>query len=118
MLQVLAHPDLSHQSVLVTVHPCELTHMREDVLKAVGELEGVYVSETVLDVRVYHQFGESEDFSAKMEGVTWRHISYLFNYFNKNTESGLLSFFGGQGLHWLQVEVVVEMQVVQVLTMD
>lgn len=39
MLQVFAHPDLSHQLVLVPVHACELTHMSEDVLQSVSQLQ-------------------------------------------------------------------------------
>ena len=34
------------------------------------------------------------------------------------TESALLSFFGSQRLHRLQVEVVVKMQIVEVLTVN
>ena len=34
------------------------------------------------------------------------------------TESGLLSLLCCQRFHWFQVEIVVEMEVVQVLTMD
>ena len=34
------------------------------------------------------------------------------------SESRLLSLFGGQGLDWLQVEVVIQMEIVEVLTMD
>ena len=34
VLEVLAHPHLSHQLVLVPVHPRQLTHVREDVLEA------------------------------------------------------------------------------------
>lgn len=39
MLQVFAHPDLSHQLVLVPVHARELTHMSEDVLQSVSQLQ-------------------------------------------------------------------------------
>lgn len=38
MLQVFAHPDLSHQLVLVAVHACQLTHMSEDVLQPISQL--------------------------------------------------------------------------------
>ena len=33
-------------------------------------------------------------------------------------EPRLLPLLGGEGLHWLQVEVVVEMEVVEILAMD
>lgn len=39
MLQVFAHADLSHQFVLVAVHPSQLTHVSEDVLKPVSQLK-------------------------------------------------------------------------------
>lgn len=39
MLQVFAHPDLSHQLVLVAVHACQLTHVGKDVLQAVRQLQ-------------------------------------------------------------------------------
>lgn len=38
MLQVFAHPDLSHQLVLVAVHACQLTHVGKDVLQAISQL--------------------------------------------------------------------------------
>lgn len=33
-------------------------------------------------------------------------------------KSGLLPFFGCQGLHRLQIEVVIQMQIVEILSMD
>ena len=39
MLEVLAHADLSHQLVLVTVHARQLTHVGKDVLDPVRQLE-------------------------------------------------------------------------------
>lgn len=39
MFQVLAHTNLSHQFVLVTVHSCQLTHMSKDVLQTVCQLK-------------------------------------------------------------------------------
>ena len=38
MLDVFAHPDLSHQLVLVAVHPSQLTHMGKDVLHTISQL--------------------------------------------------------------------------------
>ena len=52
---------------------------------------------------VDHQLGQSEDLATEMEGIT---------------EARLLSLLGGERLDGLQVEVVVEMQVVEVLTMN
>ena len=59
MLQVLAHSHLTHELVLVPVHARERADVGEDVLDGVGELEGVDVAETVLDVRVDDELGEA-----------------------------------------------------------
>lgn len=48
MFQVLAHTNLPHQPILVTIHAGQLANVGKDVLQAVGELEGVHVAETVL----------------------------------------------------------------------
>mmetsp|Transcript_31892 Transcript_31892/g.87345 ORF Transcript_31892/g.87345 Transcript_31892/m.87345 type:complete len:298 (-) Transcript_31892:756-1649(-) len=92
VLQVLAHPDLPHQPVLVTVHAGELAHVREDVLQAVGQLVSVHVAQPVLHVRVDDELGEAEDLAAEVEGVP---------------KARLLALLGGQRLDGLQVEVVV-----------
>ena len=99
----LAHPDLSHQLVLVSVHAGQLPHMGEGVLQAICQLEGVHVPQPELHIRVHHQLGQPQNLSAEMEGVA---------------EAGLLALLGGQGLHGLQVEVVIQMQVVEVLAVD
>lgn len=39
MLQVFAHPDLSHQLVLVSIHASQLTHMSENVLQSICQLK-------------------------------------------------------------------------------
>lgn len=39
MLQVFAHPDLSHQLVLVAVHARQLTHVSKDVLQPIRQLQ-------------------------------------------------------------------------------
>ena len=43
---------LAHKSVLVAVHARELTDVREDVLQAVGELEGIDIAQSELHVAV------------------------------------------------------------------
>jgi hypothetical protein len=43
--------------------------MREGVLQAVRELEGVYVAQPELHVAVHHQLGQAQDLAAQMEGV-------------------------------------------------
>eukprot|EP00965_Chrysotila_dentata_P150735 4980259-Pleurochrysis_carterae.AAC.1 len=103
VLQVLAHADLAHQPVLVSVHAGELADVREDVLQPVGELVGVDVAEAVLHVRVDDELGEAEDLAAQVKGVA---------------EARLLALLGGERLDGLQVEVVVEVEVVDVLAVD
>lgn len=39
MLQIFAHPDLSHELVLVAVHAGQLTNMSEDVLQPIRQLQ-------------------------------------------------------------------------------
>lgn len=39
MFQVLAHANLPHQFVFVSVHSCQLTYMGKDVLQAVCQLK-------------------------------------------------------------------------------
>jgi hypothetical protein len=44
--------------------------MGEDVLNGIGELEGIDISETVLNVSVNDELGQTKNFSAQMEGVS------------------------------------------------
>ena len=103
VLEILAHPDLLHQLVLVPVHAGQLAHVRHGVLQPVRQLEGVHVVESVLHVGVHQQLRQPQDLTTQVERVT---------------ESGFLSFLGGQSFDWLQVEIVVQMQVVQILPVD
>ena len=41
VLEVLAHPDLLHQLVLVSVHSGQLANVRKNILESVGQLECV-----------------------------------------------------------------------------
>lgn len=56
--------------------------MSEDVLDGIGELEGIDVSETVLNVGVNDELSQTKDFSTQVEGVS---------------EARFLSFFCCQG---------------------
>ena len=103
MFQVLAETDLTHELVLVAVHARELSDMGKNVLKAVGELKGVDVTESVLDVGVDNQFREAEDFATQVEGVS---------------KTRFFAFFGREGFDGLEVKVVVKMEIVKVLAVD
>ena len=39
MFQILGHSNLSHESVLVAVHACHVTHVTEDILEPISQLE-------------------------------------------------------------------------------
>ena len=56
-----------------------------------------------LNVRVDNQFRESENFAREMESVS---------------ESGLLSIFRRQGLDGLDVEVIIEMEVIEIFSVN
>ena len=52
VLEVLAHANLSHKTVLVSVHASKLAHVRKGVLQAVGQLERIDVAQAVLHHRI------------------------------------------------------------------
>ena len=103
MLEVFAHSYLPHQFVLVPIHPCQLTHMSKYVLNPVCQLKSVNVSKAILHVGVNGELRKTKDLATEMKGVP---------------ESTLLPLFRCQSLDGLQVEVVVEMEVVEVLSVD
>ena len=103
MLQILAHADLFHQLVLVTVHSGELADVSEDVLKPVGQLESVDVVQSILYVRVDDEFRQTQDLTAQMERVT---------------ETRLFTLLGRQRPHRFQVKIVVQMEVVDILAVN
>jgi hypothetical protein len=52
VFEVLRHAHLSHELVFVSIHPCWSTDVCKNVLQGVGQLEGVDIAETELDVSV------------------------------------------------------------------
>ena len=56
--------------------------MGEDVLDGISELESVDISETVLNVGINDELGQTKNFSTQVEGVS---------------EAGFLSFLCRQG---------------------
>lgn len=103
MLEIFAHSDLPHQLVLVSVHSRQLSNVSKCVLQSIRQLKCIHVAKTILDMRVDYQLRQTQDLSTKMEGVS---------------ESWLLSLLSGERFDWLEVEVVVKMEVVEVLSMD
>lgn len=67
MFQIFAHSNLSHQFVFVSIHSRQLADVSENILQTVGQLEGVHVVQTILNVRIDDQFGETQNFTAQME---------------------------------------------------
>lgn len=66
-------------------------------------LECINVAKSVLHMTVHNQLSKPQNLPAQMESIT---------------ESTLLSLLGGESFDRLQVEVVVEMKIIEVLTMD
>jgi hypothetical protein len=48
MLEIFASPDLTHETVLVTVHTSELTDVIENIVNTVSQLEGIDVAKSIL----------------------------------------------------------------------
>mmetsp|Transcript_29770 Transcript_29770/g.62392 ORF Transcript_29770/g.62392 Transcript_29770/m.62392 type:complete len:390 (-) Transcript_29770:1623-2792(-) len=103
MLQVFAHANLPHQSVLVPIHASQLPDMGERVLEPICQLECIDVAETKLNIRIDNDFRQTEDLTAQVESVA---------------ESRLLALLGCQRLHWLQIKVVIKMEIIEILAMD
>lgn len=103
MLEILAHADLLHKLVFVSVHTGQLTDMREHVLKTISKLESVDITKSELNVGVNNELGETKDFSTKVESVT---------------ESRLLSLLGGKSFNWLEVKIVIKMEVIEILSVN
>ena len=78
MLQILAHSNLSHQFILVSVHSSQLTHVSKYVLQPISKLVCIYIVESVLYMTVNDQLGESENFSAQVEGITKSRLLTFF----------------------------------------
>ena len=71
--------------------------MNFDARQMTNDLISVDISKSILDMRVHNKLGHPQDLTTQMEGVT---------------EPTLLSLLGGEGLHRLQVEVVVQVKIV------
>lgn len=124
MLQIFAHADLSHQFVFVPIHSCQLANMSENILQAVGQLEGVHIVQAVLNVRIDNQFCQTQNLTAQMEswkkantntfryGAEWKQVELTIS------ETRFFTFFCRQCFHRLQIEVIIQMQIVQIFAMN
>mmetsp|Transcript_27303 Transcript_27303/g.78698 ORF Transcript_27303/g.78698 Transcript_27303/m.78698 type:complete len:112 (-) Transcript_27303:1958-2293(-) len=57
MLQVLAHSDLPHQTILVPVHSRELTDVVEGILQTVRVLIGIDIAKAELHMGINNELG-------------------------------------------------------------
>lgn len=108
---------MSHELVLVSVHASQLTNVCKGVLKSISQLKGINIAQTILDVRVDDKLqsklgdtltvklylGEAQNLANQVKGIS---------------EARFLSLFGSEGLDWLQVEVVVQVKVVEILSVN
>lgn len=77
--------------------------MCKDVLKTICQLISIDIVQTILDVCIDNQLCQAKDLATQMERIA---------------ETRLLSLLGSQCLDWLQIEVVIQMEVVQILAVD
>jgi hypothetical protein len=72
--------------------------MIKGILEAIGQLVGVNIAQTILNVTVNHQFGQAQNFTRQVESVS---------------EPTFLSFLGGESFRWFQVEIIIQVKVIQ-----
>lgn len=105
--------------VFVPIHPGQSADMSEDVLDSIGKLEGIDISEAVLNVGVDNELCQTKDFSTQVEGVSeTRLLPFLRRQgprWSKLAGRSWCSMTQCDVLDWLQVHVVVEVKVIQIL---
>jgi hypothetical protein len=77
--------------------------MGNSILEAISQLEGVNIIEPVLHMAVHNQFGHTQNFSTQMERIS---------------KSALLTLLCGQSFDRFQVEIVIQMEIVQILSVN
>ena len=97
MLQILAHTHLTHQLVLVSIHPRQLSDMRKRILERISQLKGIHIPESILHIRIHNQLGQSQNLTTQMKSIS---------------ETRLFAFLCRESFDGFEVEVVVEMEVV------
>merc|ERR1719494_5821 len=73
------------------------------ILDAICQLKSIDISQPILHMRIYNEFRQSQDLTAQVESIS---------------KSRFLTLLGGECLDRFQVEIVIQMQVIQVLTMN
>jgi hypothetical protein len=74
--------------------------MREDILQCVCELESINIAQAELNMSINDKLCKAQNLATQVEGIS---------------EARLFALLRSKRLHWLQVHIIVEMQVVQVL---
>ena len=90
MLQIFAHSNLPHQTILVPVHARELTNVVESILQTIRVLIGIDIAKSELHMSINNELGETQYLSRQVECIA---------------KSRFLSFLGGQSFGRLQVEI-------------
>jgi hypothetical protein len=55
VFQIFGHANLTHESVFVSVHSCQVTDVTENVLKAIRQLKSIDLAESILHMRIDYQ---------------------------------------------------------------
>ena len=66
-------------------------------------LESIYISQSILHMRINDEFRKSQDFTTQMKSIT---------------KTRLLTLLRCQRLHRFQIKVIIQMQVVQIFTVN
>jgi hypothetical protein len=70
VLDILAHANLTHDAIFVSIETRQLTDVREDVLQTIRQLKRIDITQPILYVRVDDQLRETEDLTHQMECIT------------------------------------------------
>jgi hypothetical protein len=89
VLQVLRHSNLPHKLVLVTVHARKGANVRKYILKGIGELKGVNIAKTILDMGVDDKLCQAKNFSTQMESIPKTRLLPLFRSKRPKNQSSI-----------------------------
>jgi len=94
MLYILAHSNLPHNTILISINTRQLSQMSIHVLQSIIELKSINISESILDITVNNQFNDSENLTNQMESIT---------------KTRFFTLFCCESLNGFQVKIVVQM---------
>jgi hypothetical protein len=99
---VLAHSDLAHQTVFVSVHTSKLAYVGIKVLQTISQLKSIHIPKPILHITIHHKF---------------HHPQYLPAQVKRIAKPRLLPLLRRQSLHRLQIKIVIQMQIIEILPM-